>query len=364
MLKTFKYRLYPTTAQMKNIDYTLYLCRFLYNSMLDHRIKCYKAGKSANKVAQLNEIPDIKEEFPEYKTVFSQILQDVGIRLDKAYQNFFRRVKQGDKPGFPRFKGRNQYVSFTYPQAGFKLKDNQLYLSKIGDLKIKLHRPMDGKIKTCSVIRKNDTYYACFSCEVEAQPLSPTGKTVGIDVGVADFVITSTGEFYPKLDNYRKAEKRIKYLQRMVSRRKKGSNRRKKAVKLLARHHEKVANQRKDISHKVSSKLIRENDLIAHENLQVQNMVKNHHLAKSITDAAWNTLFQYLSYKAESAGRKIVAVPPHQTSQICSGCGELVPKKLSQRWHNCPHCGLSIQRDINAAINILAIATKNKRART
>lgn len=357
VLKTYKYRLYPTREQIEAIEKTLYLCRFFYNSLLDHRIKCYKSGKSVSKEDQLNELPSIKKDFPEYKMVYSQVLQDVGIRLDKAYQNFYRRVKRGERPGFPRFKNRTQYDSFCYPQSGFELITSKLSLSKIGDIKVKLHRPIEGTIKTCSVVRKNDKYYACFSSEVEAHVLPPTGNVVGIDVGVADFVITSGGEFYPKQDSYRKAEKRLKYLQRMVSRRKKGSNRRRKAVKLLAKQHEKVANQRKDIAHKVSAKLVAENELIAHEDLQVKNMVKNHHLAKSITDAAWSMLFLFLGYKAESAGRQVVAVPPHHTSQICSGCGELVPKKLSQRWHNCPHCGLSIQRDINAAINILAVAT-------
>lgn len=268
MLKTFKYRIYPTKTQITLIENTLYHCRFFYNCMLEQRIKAYKAGKSVNKYEQLNELSEIKKEFPEFKTIFSQVLQDVGIRLDKAYQNFFRRVKKGETPGFPRFKGKNQYDSFTYPQSGYKLVDNgKLRLSKIGEVKIKLHRPIEGKIKTCTITRKNDKYYACFSCEVEVKPLSPTGKVVGIDVGVSDFVITSDGEFFPKLDAYRKAEKRLKYLQRQVSRRKKGSNRRKKAVKLLAKQHERVANQRKDIAHKVSRKLIDNYDLIAHENL-------------------------------------------------------------------------------------------------
>ena len=328
--------------------------------MLEQRIRCFKAGKSVSKFDQINELPAIKMEFPEYNTVFSQVLQEVGARLDKAYQNFFLRVKLGAVPGFPRFKGKNHYDSFTYPQSGFGFVDGKLRLSKIGDIKIKLHRPIKGEIKTCSVTRKNGKYYVCFSCEVAAEPLPVTGCCVGIDVGVADFVITSGGEFFPKQDSYRKAEKRLKTLQRQVSRRKKGSSRRRKAVRLLARKHEKAANQRKDIAHKVSTKLISEYDLIVHEDLRVVNMVQNHCLAKSIHDAGWSMLFQFLRYKAESAGRAVVAVPPAYTSQICSDCGERVPKKLSERWHNCPHCGLSMQRDINAAMNILAIATNNK----
>ena len=342
------------------MEQTLSLCRFLYNCMLEHRIRCFKAGKSVRKFDQINELPAIKNDFPEYNTVFSQVLQEVGVRLDKAYQNFFRRVMAGATPGFPRFKGKHWYDSFTYTQSGFGFVDGKLRLSKIGDIKIKLHRRIEGELKTCTVKRKNGRYYVCFSCEVVAEKLPKTGCSVGIDVGVADFVITSGGEFFPKQDSYRKAEKRLKYLQRQVSRRKKGSCRRKKAVRLLSRQHEKVANQRKDIAHKVSTKLIQGNDLIVHEDLRVVNMVQNHCLAKSIHDAGWSMLFQFLRYKAESAGRAVVAVPPAFTSQLCSGCGELVPKKLSERWHTCPHCGLSMQRDVNAAINILAIATKQQ----
>lgn len=360
LLKTFKYRLYPTKEQVQIINQTIETCRRLYNYFLEDRIYTFNEIRiGVSKIEQINQIPGLKNNNQYLQQVYSQVLQEVAARLDKAYDNFFRRVKSGkEKPGFPKFKGRQHYESFCYPQSGFSLSDNRLVLSKIGSIKIKLHRPIGGSIKTCSIIRKNDKYYACFSCEVEAQPLPKTGSVVGIDVGITDFVITSDGEFFPKSNSYRKAEKRLKYLQRQVSRRVKGSNRRRKAVKSLAKQHEKVANQRKDIAHKVSTKLIQENDVIAHEDLQVKNMVKNHNLAKSINDAAWSKLFQFLAYKASDAGRLIVPVSPYQTSQTCSSCGEIVKKKLSQRWHNCPHCGLSIQRDVNAAINILALATK------
>lgn len=362
VLRTFKYRLYPTKEQMKLMEQTIETCRRLYNYFLEDRIYTFQEIKiGVSKIEQINQIPGLKKNNQYLKAVHSQVLQEVAARLDKAYDNFFRRVKNGkEKAGFPKFKGRQHYDSFRYPQSGFSLKDNKIELSKIGSVKVKLHRPIDGTVKTCSVVRKNDKYYVCFSCEVEVQALPATGKVVGIDVGVADFAITSDGEFFPKVDTYCKAEKHLKYLQRQVSRRVKGSNRRRKAVKLLAKKHEKIANQRKDIAHKVSTKLIEKNDMVAHEDLQIKNMVKNHNLAKSINDAAWNKLFQFLAYKASDAGRLVVPVPPYQTSQICSCCGELVPKKLSQRWHDCPYCGLSIQRDVNAAINILAVATKKQ----
>lgn len=358
VLRTFKYRLYPTNEQMKLMDQTIETCRRLYNYFLEDRIFTYKEGGwSPTKFDQINQLKGLKKNNFYLQQVYSQVLQDVATRLDKTYDNFFRRVKsRKEKAGFPKFKGRLHYDSFCYPQVGFSIIDNKLKLSKIGSVKIKLHRPIGGTVKTCSIIHKNDKYYACFSCEIDLQTLPKTGNTIGIDVGVTDFVITSNGKFFPKVDTYRKAEKQLKYLQRQVSRRVKGSNRRCKAVKLLTKKHEKIANQRKDIAHKVSRELVNNNDLIAHEDLQIKNMVKNHKLAKSIHDAAWGKLFQFLAYKASDAGRQVIAVSPAYTSQICSCCGELVPKKLSQRWHDCPYCGLSIQRDVNAAINILAIA--------
>ena len=357
-IKTFKYRLYPSKEQVQIIDRTIETCRRLYNHWLEDRIYTYQEIKSSpTKFDQVSQLPKLKASNQYLNLVHSQVLQDVAARLDKAYDNFFRRVKQGtEKPGFPKFKGRHHYNSFCYPQSGFSFSANRVRLSKIGDVKIRLHRPLAGVIKTCSILKSNGHYYVAFSCEIEPVKLPTTGKQVGIDVGVADYVITSDGQFYPKLDAYRKAEKRLKYLQRQVSRRMKGSNRRRKAVRLLAKQHEKVANQRKDMAHKVSRELVNQNDLIVHEGLQVKNMVKNHNLAKSIHDAAWSLLFNFLAYKASDAGRQVVAVPPAFTSQICSGCGELVPKKLSERWHNCPYCGLSIQRDVNAAINILDLA--------
>ncbi len=360
MIKTFRYRLYPNTEQRQAIDQTLETCRRLYNRELELKIKKYQEEKVTIGRKELEQLVKAERETNTYmQAVYCQVLHHVGKKLLITYENFFRRVKQGqEKPGFPKFKGRQHFTSFCYTQSGFKLEENRLRLSLIGVIRVKLHRPIEGQIKTCTVSRKNGRYYVCFSCEVEARLLPPTGRAVGIDVGVTDLAVTSDAEFFPKLAAYRKAEKRLQYLQRMVSRRKKGSNRRKKAVLLLARQHEKVANQRRDAAHKISTKLIREHDLIAHEDLKVKNMVKNPHLAKSIQDAGWSLLFNLLAGKACDAGRQVVAVPPAFTSQICSGCGELVPKPLSQRQHTCPHCGLSLQRDVNAAKNILAIAQR------
>lgn len=361
MLKTYRYRLYPNKEQKQAIDNTIELCRYLYNCGLEHRIRAYRQYKtSVTAFQQINELPGIKEVFPEYQNVHSQVLQDVLRRLDKTFKAFFLRVEAGEKPGFPRFKGENRYHSFTYPQPQENMipVNGKVYLPKIGKVKIKLHREIPGRIRTVTITRKNGKYYACFAVEVDTNPLPMTGKCVGIDTGVISFVATSDGLLVESPRSYKKAEKRLKTLQREVSRRKKGSNRRKKSVQQLARAHEKVANQRKDMAHKTARYLVNNYDLIAHEDLQVKNMVKNHYLAKSIQDSGWGMFFNILAYKAAEAGKLVVKVPPHNTSQICSGCGVLVKKTLAERVHRCPHCGIELDRDINASKVILAIALK------
>jgi putative transposase len=292
---------------------------------------------------------------PEYGEVHSQVLQDVVQRVDRAFQAFFRRVKNGETPGYPRFHGRARYNSLTYPQCGngARLDNGFLVLSKLGRIGVRWSRPMEGTPKTVTVSREADGWYVCFSCaDVPMQPLPPTGQETGIDLGLEAFATTSSGEriFHPGW--YRQAERRLKTDQRRVSRRKKGSNRRRKAVGLLARAHLKVKRQRADCHHKVALRLVKQNDTIYHEDLQAANMLKNHHLAKSIQDAGWSQFLSILAAKAAYAGRRVVAVPPAYTSQTCSGCGVIVRKGLSVRWHSCPDCGTSLHRDHNAAKNI------------
>lgn len=354
VLKAFKYRIYPNKKQKQVIEKILETCRHLYNDFLSERKIMYKFdGTQISYNWQADSLPYRKKLNSYLTQVHSQVLQDVARRIDKTYKSFFRRIKAGEDPGYPRFKGKMQYDSFTYPQSGYALDKGKLKLSCIGGIKIRLHRPLEGNIKTCSIIRKNGKYYASFSCETESSPLAMTGRTVGIDMGVADFCITSDGTFHPSQSAYRKAEKDLQKAQREVSRRKKGSNRRKKAVTKLAKAHEKVSNQRRDIAHKVANKLIDKYDLIAHEKLGIKNMVKNKHLSKSISDAGWGMFFRILAYKAERAGRQVIEVDPYNTSQACNECGNIVTKKLNERWHYCPVCGCSVHRDINAARNIL-----------
>lgn len=356
MLKAFKYRLYPTKDQARKLNETLWLCSIVYNMCLAERRDCWElGGHSVTKYDQMGRLPELKKLDTRFTLVHSQVLQDVVKRLDKAFDAFFRRVKAGEKPGYPRFRPARRYDSFTYQQApsGCQLQGSKLVLSKIGAVKVKLHRQIPGKVKTVTIIRQADGWYASFACEVEVAALPPSDLTIGVDLGLESFAITSDGEFFPAAKHLQKAERNLKRLQRQVSRRKKGSNRRKKVVRQLAKVHLHVANQRKDTAHKVARSLVNRYKLIALEDLQVTNMLRNHHLAKSISDAGWNLFVNILMSKAAEAGREVVQVDPRNTSQACSGCGVIVPKPLSQRWHECSDCGASLHRDVNAARNIL-----------
>src|SRR5260221_979773 len=354
--KSFKYKRKPTPEQEREIERVLTLCRRLYNTALEQRKTAYeRCGISLSRFGEEAELKDIRAEVPEYAGIHSHVLQDVLARLEKAFQAFFRRLKSGEKPGYPRFHGRDRYNSFTYKEMGngARLDNGALVLSKIGRSAVRWSPPLEGTPQTVTVSREADGYYVCFSCaEVPTQPLPPTGQETGIDLGIEAFATLSDGTRIFSPGWYRKAERALKTAQRRVSRRKKGSHRRRKAVKLLAKAHLKVKRQRQDFHHKTALALVRTNDTIYHEDLQTANMVKNHHLAKSISDAGWSQFLGILSAKAAWAGRRAVAVPPAYTSQTCSGCGVLVAKGLSVRWHLCPDCGTSLHRDHNAAKNI------------
>ncbi len=292
---------------------------------------------------------------PEYREIHSQVLQDVLTRLDRAFHAFFRRVKTGETPGYPRFKSVHQYNSFTYKQFGNGaiLDNGCLVLSKIGRLAVRWSRPLEGTPKTVTVSCEADGWYVCFSCaDVPITRLPLTGQETGIDLGLASFATLADGSQIANPRIFRVAELNLKRAQRRVSRRKKGSKRRRKAIKLLAKAHQTVKRQRQDFHHKTALALVRQYDTIYVEALQTANLLKNHHLAKSITDAGWSVFLRILSFKAAYAGKTAVAVPPAFTSQACSGCGVLVQKGLSVRWHTCPDCGTSLHRDHNAALNI------------
>ena len=358
IFKTFKYRLYPNREQEQKMRDTCFLCSLVYNQFLAERKEAYeKEQKSLSAYTQIKTLPAKKQEMPRLTEVYSQVLQDTARRVDKAFQGFFRRVKNGETPGYPKFKAARRYDSFTYPQSGFKiLKDGRggrLRLSKIGTVKLLMHRPIEGEIKSLTIRRKAGKWYACFSCEVKKRPLPKTGKVVGIDLGITNLAVTSDGEFFPPSKHLRQSERRLKQLQRAVSRKQEGSNRRKKAIRDLQRLHVKVANRRRDQAFKTAYRLFHEYDAVAMESLRPRNMMQNPHLAKSIQDAGWGVLERILHAKANEWDREVVKVDPRGTSQECSACVYTVRKALSERRHICPKCGLDINRDVNVAINIL-----------
>jgi putative transposase len=338
----------------------LWRCRTLYNTALEERITAYRrCGVTLTCSQQQAELPDVKAAFPDYGEIHSQVLQDVLTRLDKTYQAFFRRVKAGRKagqtPGFPRFQGRDRYHSFTYKQYGngARLDNGFLVLSKMGRVALCWSRPLEGTPKTITISKEADGWYAVISCaDAPAQPLPPTGKETGIDVGLKVFLITADGDVVENPRLHRRGEKRLKKAQRVMSRHKKGSKRRGKAKALFGKAHQHVKRQRMDFHHKTALKLLRDYDTIYLEDLRVANMVRNRHLAKSISDAGWAQFRSILEAKAACAGRRVVAVPPAYTSQDCSGCGTRIPKALSVRTHVCTSCGLVLDRDENAARNI------------
>jgi len=284
----------------------------------------------------------------------SQVAQDVLRRLDKAFQNFFRRVKTGDKPGYPRFQGKDRYDSFTYPQSGFKiLDDGKLKLSRIGTIRMFVHREIVGKIKTCTILRDGAQWYACFSVELPKVERVEPETSIGIDLGINTLATLSDGTQIENPKTLDKYDSKLRKAQKDLSRKKKGSNNRNKQKTVLKGAYRKVRNARKDYMHKASRILADTYDIIVFEDLQIRNMVKNHHLARSIHDASWNMLINFTTYKAEEAGGSVKLVNPRNTSKQCSVCGCIQAMPLSQRTYRCPDCGNVIDRDHNAAINIL-----------
>jgi putative transposase len=354
--KTYKEKLRPTPTQERALEEVLWRCRTLYNTALEQRITAWqRCHVSLTRYQQEAELKAIRAAFPDYAAIHSHVLQDVLARLDKTYQAFFRRVKAGEKAGFPRFKGRNRYHSFTYKEYGngVHLDNGCLVLSKIGRIRVHWSRPLEGTPKTVTVSKEADGWYVSLSCaEVLAHPLPPTGQETRIDLGLESFATLADGSRILTPGYYRSAERYLAKCQCRVSKRKKGSARRRKAVCWLAKAHQRVRRQRQDFHHKTALALVRNYDVIYHEDLQVRNMVRNHSLAKSISDAGWSGFLAILSFKAANAGREVVAVDPAFTSQACSGCSVVVQKGLSVRWHSCPECGTSLHRDHNAAKNI------------
>lgn len=356
----FKYRLKPSCAQRRLLSEHLDICCRVYNRTLAVRQDAYRQrDQSLNYYDTAQLLPAWKADDPTLKQVHSQVLQNVQKRVEAAFQAFFRRVKAGEKPGYPRFRGQGWYDSFTYPQYGngVRLDGDVLHLSKLGAIRVILHRPLVGTIKTVTVRRDRfGNWYACFSCEIEPEPLPPTDQVVGIDLGLKTFATLSDGRVIARHRWMKRDADDIARLQRKKEKYPKGSPERRKVLRALHHAYRRATNRRSNFAHQTSRQLVNSYQLIVFEDLDIHAMQANGNVVinRGIADVAWGQFVQATLYKAESAGRTILCVNPRGTTQICSGCGEVVPKDLSVRVHDCPHCGLTLNRDLNAARNILA----------
>jgi putative transposase len=363
MRKTFKYRLFVDKRQQHILDFTLEECRWLYNDTLAYRKNAWEQEqRHANWYETKARIPLLKEQRPSLKEVYSQILQNVTERVDLAFQHFFRRVKAGDEPGYPRFKGYGRYASITYAQTGFKLDQASgvLELSKIGSVKIVLHRPLEGKIKTLTLTRSaTGKWYACFSVEVEKERLQENKQVVGIDVGLHVFAALSDGQAIENPRFFRQEEKELAKVQHKLSKAEKGTKERAKRRKIVARTHERISLRRSNFAHQQSRKIVNGYGVIAVEDLNINRLNKLRHLAKSIMDAAWSQFFRMIRAKAEEAGRRFIAVNPAYTSQTCSKCGYRQKMPLSNRVFECPNCQVVLDRDHNASLNISGLGLQS-----
>jgi putative transposase len=369
MRLAYKYRIYPNKEQIKTLDRVFEFCRFLYNCALEERITYYKQyDKSISYNAQAAQLPAIKETFTEEaELIYSQTLQATLKQLDTAYKGFFRRVKAGSgKAGFPRFKGEGRFHSILFPQCNFssggvkRLDNDKIKVHGIpGEIKVVWHRPLQGRCKNVRISKNNDRWYLIASCDdVPLNILLKTGKSIGIDLGLNSFITTHKGyklSHYPK--PYNTAKEKLAYLNQKLAAKQRGSNNRKKAKKQLSKAYQKVVNIRDDFQNKTANKLVQENDVIIIEKLNIQKMMsqkkqKGKAKNENIQDASWGSFAARLIYKAERAGRKVIEVNPAYTTQTCSCCGKLKDMPTEVRTYECDKCGLNMDRDHNAAVNI------------
>ena len=357
MIKTFRYRLYPTKAQRAQLNLWLGICCWVYNKTLEVREKAWERRQENLSLFEThNKLTKWKKKRSWITQVHSQVLQNAQKRVDGAFKAFFRRLKAGEsKAGYPRFKSKERYHSLCWPQYpyGCILENTTVNIYKIGSIKLNLHRPVEGQVKTTTIKRTpTDKWFVSFAVEVGATWLKDTCKAVGIDVGLTHFLTTDTGATVENPRFFRADEKDLARAQRKLSKAKKGSKKRAHRRKAVAHIHERIKNRRLNWVHQLTHELIAKYSTIIIEDLNVKGMLakgKHTGLSKSISDAAWSLFRHLLSYKAEDAGREFVTVDPAGTSQVCSRCGYRVKKTLADRIHRCPRCGLVIGRDHNSA---------------
>lgn len=361
MRKAFTYRLYPNVNQARELDGMLETHRRLYNANLADRKESWEERQEARSYFdQATQFKQDRADNPYYARLNYSSAQATLRRVQKSFDNFFRRVKDGaEEPGYPRFKARGRFDSWTYPKHGdgCRLKDGLLRLQHVGLVKVKQHRPLEGEVKTITVKQEGGHWYVIASCLLpDPKPSVKDAPAIGIDVGIEAFLTLDTGERVENPRFLKKSLRQLRLKQRSLSRKKFRGKNYNKTRKSLGRLHAKVANQRKDFHHKTAKQLVDRAAVIAVESLNIKGMVKNRRLSRTIADVAWGNFLQILTHKAEGAGVQVAAVNARYTSQDCSGCGERVKKPLSQRQHVCPSCGLSVHRDHNAAKVILSRA--------
>lgn len=356
--RTYRYRLLGNKETFQKAENWISLCRDIYNIALQQRIMIYKQDKGKiSAYEQMKQLTALRNEFLEYKEVECHVLQGVIDNLNNAYLSFFRRIRNGEKPGHPRFRSKDRYDSFTLKKYCWKLNGKYLSINKIGRFKLRLSRPIEGNIKTITIRKEaSGKWYACFSCgDIPNKVLPKSDLSVGLDVGIKKFIVDSDGLEIESPKYFNKAERQLRITNRRLCRRKKGSNRRIKAKVLVAKVYDKITNQRKDFLHKTANYYIKKFGCIYIEDLTPSDMVLNPDLSKSIKDASWGKFFQLLIYKAEDAGRSLTKVSKWEpTSKTCSSCGAVNKElKLSDRTWVCKECGVLHDRDYNAAKNIL-----------